>query len=158
LKKVLKLNSQHVDKCLDLIKSEDELFYFYRKIGWSDNQIILQLNKQTNYSFGFFEDNKLIAFIFGDLISIEKKSEYEILLLYVKSTKRYNGIGTDLISYILEKKDNYKLSKIFLDVAENNSSAIKFYKKHNFILNYIRGGYYIINNIKINALCFSRKL
>ena len=53
-------------------------------IGWS-LKIKLKNNlvKTTNFSYGIYKDNNLISFMFGDLINIEKISEYEILVLYV---------------------------------------------------------------------------
>ena len=43
------------------------------------------------------KSNVLIDFVIGDLISIEKKLEYEILLIYVDNKFRKKGFASYLI-------------------------------------------------------------
>ena len=66
-----------------LILNEGFDYEEFIDMGWSLNQIINQLNKNTNFSYGAFYNNTLVSFILGDLLNIEKISEYEILLIYV---------------------------------------------------------------------------
>ena len=47
---------------------KDDLYF--QKLGWNQNQIISQFNKDVDYSIGIFEKNELIAFVLGDLIFI----------------------------------------------------------------------------------------
>ena len=44
------------------------------------------------------KSNVLIGFVIGDLISIEKKLEYEILLIYVDNKFRKKGFASYLIN------------------------------------------------------------
>ena len=50
------------------------------------------------------------------------------------------------------------ISKIYIEVSENNHPAIKFYEKNNFVFFKFRHNYYSINNKKLNAMCFSKDL
>jgi len=102
------------------------------------NQFISQFNKNVNLSFGCFNNKKLVAFLIGNLIFIEKVSEYEILFIYVKKTYRRKGLANYLLNKIYIQKNKSNLKKIFLKVAENNFPAIEMYRKNNFELLNIR--------------------
>ena len=148
MKVINKLNNNNIKSCFDLIKSEPEDASYFKVLGWSESQIISQFNKSVNYSFGCFHSNKLVAFIIGDLIFIEKVSEYEILFIYVKKTYRRKGLANLLLNNICIQTKKSKLKKIFLEVAENNFPAIEMYKKNNFVLLNVRKNYYLIHKKK----------
>ena len=63
-------------------------FLYFCKLGWSLNDIKAQAKKRSNYSIELMKFNILNGFIIGDLIYIEKISEYEILLIYAKNICR----------------------------------------------------------------------
>ena len=138
----------------NLICNEGNNYEDFLNIGWSSNQVINQLNKKTNLSFGAIYNESLVSFILGDLFNIEKISEYEILLLYVCKHFRKKGLGTQLINKI--KENNSHLKKIYLEVSKNNSEGIAFYTKMNFKTIYTRKNYFIINNKKIDAFAMSK--
>ena len=97
----------------NLISFEGKYYDDFLSMGWSKNQIINQINKQTNLSFGAFYNENLVSFILGDLFNIEKISEYEILLIYVSNDFRKKGLGTKLLNKIEE--NNTRLKKIYLE-------------------------------------------
>ena len=138
----------------NLILNEGKNYENFFNMGWSSNQIINQLNKDTNLSFGAFYNESLVSFIIGNLFNIEKISEYEILLLYVSKNFRKKGIGTQLINKI--KKNNCRLKKIYLEVSKNNSEGIAFYKTMKFKTAYIRKNYFLIDNKKIDAFAMCK--
>ncbi len=133
-----------------LISSEGKNYENFFTMGWSENQIINQINKKTNLSFGAFYNENLVSFILGDLFNIEKISEYEILLIYVCKDFRKKGLGTELLNKI--EKNNTCLKKIYLEVSKNNSEGISFYSKMNFIDMHTRKNYFFINNKYFDAL------
>ena len=94
----------------NLISNEGIGYEEFLNMRWSLNQIINQLNKNINLSFGAFYNESLISFILGDLFNIEKISEYEILLIYVSKYFRKKDLGTKLINNI--EKNNNCLKKI----------------------------------------------
>ena len=65
----------------------------------------------------------------SDLITIEKKLEYEILLLYVSIHKRKLANATKLLESILLILRKKQLKKIYLEVAADNFGVIQLYKK-----------------------------
>ena len=134
----------------NLISCEGKHYNDFFSIGWSKNQIINQMNKKTNLSFGAFYNNMLVSFILGDLFNIEKISEYEILLIYVCKNFRKKGLGKELLNKI--EKNNIRLKKIYLEVSKNNSEGILFYKKMKFIEMNTRKKYFFIKNKNIDAL------
>ena len=133
-----------------LISHEGQHYDDFLNMGWSKNQIINQINKKTNLSFGAFYNEDLISFMLGDLFNIEKISEYEILLIYVCKNYRKKGIGTKLFNKI--EKNNTCLKNIYLEVSTNNFEAISFYKKMKFIEMHTRKNYFFINDKYIDAL------
>ena len=138
----------------NLISNEGISYEEFLNMRWSLNQIINQLNKNTNLSFGAFYNESLVSFILGDLFNIEKISEYEILLIYVSKYFRKKGLGTKLINNI-EKNNNW-LKKIYLEVSKNNSVGISFYTKMKFKKIYTRKNYFFLVNKKIDALVMSK--
>ena len=153
IKKLTKIN---LKSCLDLIDIERDNFCHLMRIGWSEKQIKLQLNKVINYSLGIFDNKCLVAFILGDLITIEKVSEYEILIIYVKKSNRNKGLATKLLNHIEKEKQHLNLKKIYLEVSSDNNKAIDFYKRNDFKLINIRSCYYSIDNQKFDALCYTK--
>ena len=144
------LNKDDDNFIKNLIYNEGKNYHDFLDMGWSNNQIINQINKKTNLSFGAFYNETLVSFILGDLFNIEKISEYEILLIYVCKDFRKKGLGTELLNKI--EKNNTRLKKIYLEVSKNNSMGISFYKKMKFIDIYTRKNYFLIKNQKIDAL------
>ena len=144
-------NNNHFN---NLIFNEGNSYENFLDMGWSLNQIINQLNKDTNLSFGAFYNKSLVSFIIGNLFNIEKISEYEILLIYVSKHFRKKGLGTQLINKI--KENNSRLKKIYLEVSKNNLEGIAFYKKMKFKTIYTRKNYFLIKNKKIDAFAMSK--
>jgi len=138
----------------NLIINEGKNYEDFLNMGWSPKQIINQLNKDTNLSFGAFYNKSLVSFIIGNLFNIEKISEYEILLIYVSKHFRKKGLGAQLINKI--KENNSRLKKIYLEVSKNNSEGISFYTKMKFRTIYTRKNYFFKNNKRIDAFAMSK--
>ena len=144
------LKHQYDNFFKNLISYEGKHYNDFLSMGWSKNQIINQMNKKTNLSFGAFYNKMLVSFILGDVFNIEKISEYEILLIYVCKNFRKKGLGAQLLNKIEE--NNTCLKKIYLEVSKNNSEGISFYTKMKFIGIHTRENYFFINNKHIDAL------
>ena len=148
--KYRQLNKDDDNFFKNLISYEGEYYDDFLSMGWSKNQIINQINKKTNLSFGAFYNENLVSFILGDLFNIEKISEYEILLIYVCKDFRKKGLGTKLLNKIEE--NNTFLKKIYLEVSKNNVEGISFYTKMKFMAIHTRKNYFFIKNKHIDAL------
>ena len=153
IKKILFNNAY---SCYKLINTNTADSKYYKRLGWNFNQFKLQTLKEIYYGLGVFNGHILEGFLLGDLITIEKKTEYEILLIYVNSKKRNLGYATKLLENIESNLKKKNLKKIFLEVAMNNYQAIKLYKKNKFKQNGIRKNYYLMDNDKIDAFFFEK--
>ena len=158
MRKTHKLGKQNINQCINLLKDVQEEDLYFQELGWNKNQFTSQFTKNADYSLGIFEKNELIAFVLGDLIFIEKVSEYEILFIYVKKKYRNQGLASNLLKTLYLQKNIINLKKIFLEVAKDNKDALKLYKRHNFKLINTRKNYYHIEDYDIDALCFVRTL
>ncbi len=147
IRKLGKKDNRHFNQ---LINEDDSHYNEFLSMGWSLKQINNQFTKSTNLSYGAFYNNLMISFIFGDLINIEKISEYEILLIYVSKYFRKKGLGTRLLKEI--EVNNNCLKKINLEVSKNNLEGISFYNKMGFKHVYTRKDYLLIENKKVDAL------
>ena len=92
----------------------------------------------------------------GDLITIEKKLEYEILLLYVSIHKRKLGYATKLLENIPLALRKEQLKKIYLEVVADNFEAIQLFKKNRYKQTGTRNNYYMLKKIKIDAFFLKR--
>ena len=151
---IYKLGKESSEECFQLINYDIKDKNYFKSLGWSKNQFILQFDKNSSYSVGLYDKSKLVSFVIGELFFVEKVSEYEILLIYVNKKYRNRGLASSLINNIFIQSSNLKLKKIFLEVAENNIPAIKMYEKNKFTLFNKRKNYYKIGDNKINALCY----
>jgi len=156
LLKIKKISFNHASNCDDLLNTSTLDLKYFNKLGWNLNQFKLQLVKEINCGLGIFNGHDLEGFLLGDLITIEKTTEYEILLIYVNSQKRKLGYASKLLENIqlILKKNNLK--KIFLEVASNNYQAIKLYKKNKFNKIGIRKNYYLVENNRIDGFFFEK--
>ena len=152
--KIKKLTLQDLSLINLFISNQNENFEKFTKLGWSFNSISSQFEKKNNFAVGYLDNNKLTGILIGDIINYENNYELEIHLLYVAKHKRRENIATSLINYIQINKKFTNISKIYLEVAENNYKAIRFYSKNNFVFSNLRINYYSDMNKKINAKCF----
>ena len=135
--------------------NSDEFNYF-KKIGWNTKNIENQFSKDNNYSLGYYEANKLAGVLIGDIIKTDKDYDLELLVLFVSKDLRRKQIATKLLNYV--EKNNINISKIFIEVAEDNVHAISFYQKNNFVFLNFRHNYYKYNDKNIHAKCFIKKI
>lgn len=151
--KIKKLSNISYKSCFNIVSESNNYFI---DLGWSINQFENQLLNKNNLGLGLFEEDSMCGFILGQIITIEKILEYEILLIYVKKDKRKLGYASKLLNeipIILQKKD---LKKIYLEVASSNLTAINLYKKNKYKQKGSREKYYLINDEKIDALFFEK--
>ena len=157
--KIKQIDLSNSSQCFDLLLNDKKQFKYFEQLGWSKNQFILQSGKKNDYSLGLWNSNCLIGFLIGELIYVEKKSEYEILLIYVDKNFRNQGHASYLIDALNISLKSDKLQRISLEVPSSNYTAINLYKKNFFCEIGRRKNYYSnIENIKEDALIFEKKI
>ena len=156
--KIKKLLPSNYFDCSDLIEINKEDSIYFKKLGWSRDQFKNQLVKRNNFSLALFSNDLMISFVVGDIISIEKIVEYEILLIYVNFNYRLLGYASKLLNGIPFLLKHRNLKKIYLEVSSDNFDAIKLYNNNNFVQTGIRKNYYYIANKKTDALLFEKRI
>ena len=156
--KINKLKSENFFDCHNLIATNKNDKLYFENLGWKLNQFKKQLLKDNNFSLGLFNNDLIISFVIGDIISIEKIIEYEILLIYVNFNYRQLGCASKLLNEIPIALNQDHLKKIYLEVSSDNYKAIKLYKNNKFIQTGTRKKYYQFNNNKFDALLFEKKI
>ena len=157
MKKISQINQKdsHILKYFLLEQKKD--FNNFIELGWNIETIQNQFLKKNNFSLGFFDKNKLLGFLLGDIIKSYDSSILDIYVFFVVKNERRKNIGSSILQYIETNKEIINISEIYLEVEENNIEAIKFYEKNNFVFVNFRHNYYKYKNKKINAKCFLKK-
>ena len=122
--KIKKLFAKDFFSCYNLLQENNKDLRYFKQLGWGLKQFNIQFLKEINFGIGIYYKDILEGFIFGDLITIEKNLEYEILVLYVNTKKRNLGYATKLLKNIPLQLNSKKLKKIHLEVAKNNIKEI----------------------------------
>ena len=128
------------------------------KIGWNIKNIENHLVKKNNLSIGYFHDDILCGFLIGEKIDSLDSFHLEIHIIYISKQYRRNSHGTNILKFLDNNKKLLNISKIFLEVAEDNLAAIKFYEKNNFVFFKFRHNYYKYKNKSVNAMCYLKNL
>jgi ribosomal-protein-alanine N-acetyltransferase len=82
------------------------------------------------------------AHVVGYLITIWAADEIHLINLAVRSDKRRQGIGSELMNLLMEKARTRNMRAIFLEVRRKNGAAIEFYHRYGFKFLYARKDYY----------------
>lgn len=126
-----------MDNCVttDVTLSDEQTVLNFCRIiflekGWPlsfmDTSIREAFN-QTGDVFLLAKENGMIVGCGG----LKKLSEDETLMtrLYIAKSKRRIGLGTKIYNELLHRAGELKYTWIVLDVAHDNSAAIRFYEK-----------------------------
>lgn len=134
------LNADDIDAVITILKGHAEVSKDHNRFGlnWSLDQIKKSL--VTDVSFGFFESNRLMAFILGRKIN-EKTFEIDMTMTDFRSLKKgfMNKLFQESLKYL---RDQDELEEVWLEVHEENLAALSFYKKVGFQENAKRPKYY----------------
>jgi len=75
------------------------------------------------------ENNRVVGFIIGMLTAMD---ELRILMLAVEKDYRRRGIGSMLLKNLMMRYPHAR--RVYLEVKCSNHEAIKFYKRHGFVI------------------------
>jgi ribosomal-protein-alanine N-acetyltransferase len=123
--------------------------------GWNTQDIISILNSKTMHAYLLHKKNDPIGFAMFQCVA----DEAEIITLGIAPNHQKKGRGQILLNQILSKLHLLKVKKLFLEVREDNTKAIKLYQVFNFQKTGTRSKYYRTQNGKlIDALTFELKI
>lgn len=106
----------------------------------------MSLNVGADETYVYLDNLNVVGFIHIQLTC----DELSVIDVVVDPRYRRKGIGKELMEYVISK---YNHKRIILEVAANNTSAIKFYKSLGFVKFSERKGYYR----GVNAILMERK-
>lgn len=123
-------------------------------IPWSIESISSELNNPlAKYIIAKDLDSNLVVGFVGVWIVV---GEASITNIAVHPAYRGNGIGSKLLSSLINLCSDLNCTLINLEVRESNYTAQNLYKKYDFTIDGIRKGYYEDN--KENAILMSKIL
>lgn len=121
--------------------------------AWSKAAFESSLNDHAVIGWKAVKGEHILGFILTRVIF----DEAEILNFAIHPLHQRQGYGQLLITHFINQCQRYKITSIFLEVNENNVTAISLYKKFNFIKIDIRDKYYQISqNHWDNALIMKK--
>ena len=158
MKTITYINYEQLNLVSSFILDKKEEFSEFNKLGWNYNNIKNHLKKNNNFSIGYFLNNKLSGMLLGEKIINGNNFDLEIHIIFVSKHMRNKNIGSQILGFIESHKNSTNISKIFLEVSENNLNAIKFYEKNNFVFFNFRHNYYKYNNNNFRAKCYFKEI
>jgi ribosomal-protein-alanine N-acetyltransferase len=105
---------------------------------WNADALCSLMVLKTNTSLGLMVNHTGVGFIIGSLVA----DEGEVLTLAIHPDHRRNGYAKLLIERLIEEGRPRGLEKIFLEVIETNTPAIKLYGALGFEIISRRTDYY----------------
>ena len=131
-------------------------FNKFSKLGWGFKNIKSHFQKNNNFSIGYFYKNKIYGILIGEKIINKTQFDLDVHIMFVSKYFRRNNIGSSILKNVEINKNSNKITRVYLEVAENNLRALRFYEKNNFVFLKFRHNYYKNNNKIINAKCYTK--
>jgi ribosomal-protein-alanine N-acetyltransferase len=125
---------------------------FPEDISYSRPELRMFLSLRTAFCFVAERNGIVLGFIIVD--SRPNRAGY-IVTLDVAPEARREGIASTLLGAAETRLRTAEVKGIRLEVAENNDSAIAFYKDHGFVETGRKHGYY---NGRLDALSMKKEL
>ncbi|MDH5716214.1 MAG: GNAT family N-acetyltransferase [Spirochaetia bacterium] len=146
MSKIQIINASNSLKYLDaLYELDKDIFNTF----WANNQWENELKNESVITFLAVKENKNIGFASAGICA----NEIEIRKIGILENYRRQKVASFILRKILDMAKAHGILKVFLEVNENNKSAILFYKNKGFITYNIRRGYYEKNE---NAVCMQK--
>lgn len=106
---------------------------------WSKKQLIRELTQNSLLSHYVYEDKDEIL---GFYIASKVLDLVEVFTIAVDKNYRQRGIGSELLSHLIDKSLREGVSEIWLEVSTKNKRALALYEKFGFERVGIRKNYY----------------
>ena len=127
---IKEIHKKDIELCIELDSNTISL--------WNKNQWENEFRKEGIKVFGLFLKKLLIGICVFQVVLDEAQINY----FAVRKEFRKRGFGSCLMSYLIKICSELRLSKLLLEVSQNNVSAEKFYRRFDFLTVGIRRNYY----------------
>lgn len=132
-RKILKMQEQHLEILAQDLNEYDDF--------WNEKILKDEFYNENSEYFVICEDEIVCGFA-GLWFNID---EAHIMNIAVRKDFRKKGIGSELLSFLIDEAKSKKKMCITLEVRDDNIPAIELYKKFNFDILGRRKKYY--NNV-----------
>ncbi len=132
-RKILKMQEQHLEILAQDLNEYDDF--------WNEKILKDEFYNENSEYFVICEDEIVCGFA-GLWFNID---EAHIMNIAVRKDFRKNGIGSELLSFLIDEAKSKEKMCITLEVRDDNTPAIELYKKFNFDILGRRKKYY--NNV-----------
>ena len=132
-RKILKMQEQHLEILAQDLNEYDDF--------WNEKILKDEFYNENSEYFVICEDEIVCGFA-GLWFNID---EAHIMNIAVRKDFRKNGIGSELLNFLIDEAKSKKKMCITLEVRDDNIPAIELYKKFNFDILGRRKKYY--NNV-----------
>lgn len=112
--------------------------------GW--DQAFVRDLLHSDSGFGFLIHAKDDDTTIGFALARQVGDDCEILSLAVRDSNRRQGLASALLLHLVQHAQDSDISRIFLEVASDNTPAIALYKRSGFATAGLREGYYAREN------------
>ena len=127
---IKQINEKDVDLCYEL---DSKTISLWNKNQWKD-----EFKKEGIKIFGILHSNLLIGIGVFQVVLDEAQINYFV----INKKFRERGFGSHLMNYLIERCKNLNVSKLHLEVSQNNITAENFYNRFDFSTVGIRKNYY----------------
>ena len=127
---IKQINEKDIDLCYELDSQTISL--------WNKNQWKNEFKKEGIKIFGILHSNLLIGICVFQVVLDEAQINYFV----INKKFRERGFGSYLMDYLIERCKKLNVSKLHLEVSQNNITAEKFYNRFDFSTVGIRKNYY----------------
>ena len=127
---IKEIHKKDIELCIELDSNTISL--------WNKNQWESEFRKEGIKVFGLFLSNLVIGICVFQVVLDEAQINY----FAVSKEFRERGFGSCLMNYLIKICKELRISKLLLEVSQNNASAEKFYRRFDFLTVGIRRNYY----------------
>ncbi|MDX1293037.1 MAG: ribosomal protein S18-alanine N-acetyltransferase [Hyphomonas sp.] len=123
--------------------------------AWSATSMRDLLKNPNVLTLGIQVEGELVAFVMGQTVA----GETDILTIATDPDRRRQGLASQLIAALVKRMGERGVSRITLDVAEDNLAARELYRAHGFVEDGRRPRYYrAAGGVSVDAILMSRSL
>jgi [ribosomal protein S18]-alanine N-acetyltransferase len=101
--------------------------------NWSETDYLDEIDRGDSFTLIISAKNQKIGFLIARMLDSGVEREVEIYNLAILPSLQNQGFGQVLITHLINQCSKNNVTKIWLEVRNSNTKAIKFYQKNTFV-------------------------
>ncbi|MFC3050310.1 ribosomal protein S18-alanine N-acetyltransferase [Kordiimonas pumila] len=148
----IRLLKADADTCCALSVLHGAAFAPQEERQWTADEFLELMQTPSIWTYGLYLDQLVAGFLMLQVVA----GEAEIITIAMDPKWHGQGYAKHLLNYLHALCLSQGISKVFLEVREDNLKAIKLYSKAGFVKKGVRQGYYQKQKGKpVDALVFA---